>query len=94
MSNDSELVSLEEAISKVELAINRVTPLHLSFAKILIDELGEERGSELVIKSIIEYGKRIAERVEHGKGDLPRRVVNMGDILKDTEGHFVVTGLI
>jgi hypothetical protein len=66
------LVSLDEAVSEVEVAITRLALLHLSFSKILIEELGEEKGKELILKSIIEYGKRVGERIKYGQPDLPK----------------------
>ncbi|MFW9916199.1 MAG: L-2-amino-thiazoline-4-carboxylic acid hydrolase, partial [Candidatus Thorarchaeota archaeon] len=62
------------------------------FAKILIDELGEERGEELIIKSIMEYGKQIAERVSEGKPDLPKWGVYSGSVSQDAEGRYIVRG--
>lgn len=59
-------VPFEEAIEQVRIAFYRLAQLHLSFSKTLVEEFGEEEGKELVIKSIIEYGKRIEERSKSG----------------------------
>ncbi|MFX0205049.1 MAG: L-2-amino-thiazoline-4-carboxylic acid hydrolase [Candidatus Hodarchaeota archaeon] len=92
MINEKKVVPLEEAINEVEAAITRLALMHLSFSKTLIEELGEETGTELIIKSIIEYGRRIALRVNAGKSDLPKWGVYSGDVYQDEEGYYVVTG--
>lgn len=92
MSKQQEYVLLAEAEREVEVAVARLALLHLSFAKILKNELGEERGEELVIKSIMEYGARIAKRVSEGKPDLPRWGVHSGGVSQDAEGRYVVRG--
>jgi hypothetical protein len=71
MVEKKRFVSLEEATREVEVAITRLALLHLSFSKTLIEELGEKKGKELTIKSILEYGKRVGERIKRGLPDLP-----------------------
>lgn len=66
-----ESVPLKEAVREVEVAMSRVALLHLSFSKVLDDEFGEEKGKELIVRSILEYGKRIGERTKRGYQDLP-----------------------
>jgi len=61
-----ETISLEEAKWAVELTARRLGLLHLSFAKILVDELGEKKGKELVMKAIKDYGRRIGKEVREG----------------------------
>lgn len=72
MTGKEEVVSLREAEREVETAITRVALLHLSFSKTLVEELGEEKGKELIVRSILEYGKRVGERTKRGLPDLPR----------------------
>jgi hypothetical protein len=69
--NYMETVPLKEAIEQVETAFIRLALMHLSFSNILVQELGEEKGKELILKSIIEYGKRVGKRVLEGHDDLP-----------------------
>lgn len=66
------LVPIEEATREVEIAIIRLALLHLSFSKTLVNELGESKGKEMIIKSILEYGKRVGERIKKGLPDLPK----------------------
>lgn len=72
MVKKKNLVSLDEAEHEVEIAITRLALLHLAFSKTLIKELGEEKGRELILKSIMEYGKRVGERIKRGQPDLPK----------------------
>lgn len=64
MTTRKETVALEEAQEQVRRACARLGLLHLSFAKTLFNELGEEKGKELVLKAIKEYGTRIGEQAK------------------------------
>ncbi len=57
-----KMIPLDEAKREVEAASRRIALLHLSYAKTLIEELGEERGIELIRKAIEDYGTRIGEK--------------------------------
>jgi hypothetical protein len=72
MPTEEKSVPIEEAIHEVEVAITRLALLHLSFSKTLVEELGEEKGKEVIIKSILEYGKRGGDRTQRGLQDLPK----------------------
>ncbi len=61
-----ETIPLDEAKRAVELTARRLGPLHLSFARTLVDELGEKKGKELITKAIKDYGKRIGKEVREG----------------------------
>lgn len=61
----AEMVTLEDAKEQVRRVCVRLAYLHLSFAKTLINELGEEKGRELILKSIKDYGIRIGEEVKN-----------------------------
>jgi hypothetical protein len=67
-----ESVPKKEAIHEVEVAIARLALLHLSFSKTLVEEFGEEKGKEVIIKSIMEYGRRVGEGTKRGLQDLPK----------------------
>ena len=56
-----EAVPLEEAKEQVRRVCVRLGLLHLSFARTLVEELGEEKGKELALKAIKDYGRRIGE---------------------------------
>jgi len=72
MTEKEEFVPLKEAVHEVEVAIIRLALMHLSFSKTLVEEFGKEKGKELIIKSILEYGKRVGERIKQGLQDLPK----------------------
>ncbi len=57
----SETIALEEARRQVALASRRLGLLHLAFAEVLVDELGEEEGRKMVVRAIKEYGAKIGE---------------------------------
>lgn len=66
-----EVVPLKEAIQAVESVSRRLALLHLSYAKTLIEDLGEEKGKKLIAKAIKNYGTRIGEAMK-------REVQNQG----------------
>ena len=65
-------VSLKEAKEQVGIALTRAALLHLAFSRTLLDEFGEERGRELVVRAIMEYGRRVGDRIKRGLPDLPK----------------------
>lgn len=65
-------VTVEEAAQEVEVATTRLALLHLAYSKTLVNEFGSEKGKEIIVKSILEYGKRIGERIKRGLPDLPK----------------------
>lgn len=71
MAKREEVVSIKEAREQVEVAINRLALMHLAFSRTILEELGEVKGKDLIIKSILEYGKRVGERTKQGRQDLP-----------------------
>jgi hypothetical protein len=72
MAEKEGFISLAEATHEVAVAMTRLALLHLSFSKVLVEEFGEKKGEELVIKSILEYGKRVGDRIKRGLPDLPK----------------------
>lgn len=64
------MISREEALKAIEGALSRIALLHVSFSNTIIDELGEEKGKDLITKSIIEYSRRIVEREKKGLQNL------------------------
>ena len=55
-------VSAEEARNAVQDMSRRTALLHMSYARTLVDALGEERGKELIKKAIKDYGTKVGER--------------------------------
>ena len=64
MAKQEETVTLEEAKEQVRRVSVRLGLLHLSFSRTLINELGEKKGKELILKAIKDYGKRVGEEVK------------------------------
>ena len=71
MTGKEAVVTLKDAIEQVETAVTRIALIHLGFAKTLVEELGEEKGKELIIKSMMEYGKLVGIQTGKGRQDLP-----------------------
>lgn len=59
-----EMISRDEAREAVEDMSRRVGLLHICYARTLVDELGEERGKELIKRAIWDYGTKIGEQVK------------------------------
>lgn len=57
-------VGLEDAKEQVEKVCKRMALLHLSYAKTIINELGEDKGKKLILKAIKDYGQRIGSGVK------------------------------
>ena len=71
-SYGKEVVPLEDAKEQVRIALTRAGLLHPAFSRTLVEELGEQRGKELALRAIMEYGMRVGERVKRGLPDLPK----------------------
>ena len=67
-----DMVPLEEAKKQVEIAGRRIALLHLAYARMLVEEFGEERGRKLILKAIKDYGIRVEEKAKRGVQDLPK----------------------
>ena len=73
MSGPGEvMVSLSEAENEVKVVTQRLALLHLAYARTLVDEFGWERGKQLVLNAIKEYGRRVAKRTKQGHQGLPK----------------------
>ena len=76
MTTSKETVTLDEAKEQVRRVCVRLGLLHLSFARTLVDKLGEKRGKELILKAIKDYsirigGKSKAEATAQGLDNTP-----------------------
>jgi len=100
MTTNKEMVTLEEAKEQVRKVCVRLGLLHLSFAKTLVNELGERKGKELVLKAIKDYSTRIGEQVkanvtargldndpENYEGDLPSYGMHQGTESVEVDGE-------
>ena len=64
MNRDQKSVPVDEARNAVQDMARRVALLHMSFARVLVDEFGDERGKLLVQRAIWRYGATIGERTK------------------------------
>lgn len=56
-----KLVPFDEAREQIERVCRRLAMLHVSYARTLVEEFGEEEGKRLAVKAIKDYGKRIGK---------------------------------
>ena len=66
MPEQDAMIPREQAEGEVALVVERLALLHLSYAQTLFEELGEERGRELTVRAIREYGRKIAAKARKG----------------------------
>lgn len=85
MADKEEMVPLKDAIQQVKTAATRLALIHLGFSKTLVEELGEKKAKELIIKSMVEYGKLIGEEIRKGRQDLPYYGVHEKYVYDDHE---------
>lgn len=81
-----ENIPSEQAAKEVELVSQRLAFLHLCYAKTLTEELGEERGKELILQTIKRYGKEIGKRrrkeIEEKSMEPTAENFSKGDVLR------------
>jgi hypothetical protein len=84
MKMAEEMISREQALEDISMMIRRTALIHYCYASTLIDELGEDKGKELIHKAIRAYGEKVGNKVkeealakgldltaENYQGDLP-----------------------
>ncbi|UCE41284.1 MAG: L-2-amino-thiazoline-4-carboxylic acid hydrolase [Candidatus Aminicenantes bacterium] len=59
-------ITKREALENVQRALRRGAMLYHHFCETLVDELGEERGKELIQKAVDAYGERIGQEAKKG----------------------------
>jgi predicted ArsR family transcriptional regulator len=64
MENAEEMISKGEALNQIQRALRRTALLYHFFAKTMIDELGDERGTQLIRKAIDAYGTHIGRQAK------------------------------
>jgi hypothetical protein len=71
MNDTDKKVSLHEAMEQVRIVGVRLAMLHLAYARLLVKEHGHEKGQDMIIKAMMEYGKMVGQRNKSGRQDLP-----------------------
>lgn len=84
-SDKTKKVSIEEAANQVKVVAIRLALMHLSYAKTLEEELGKEKAKKIILKSIMEYGRMVGERIKDGEQDLPHYGLHDNYSYKGTE---------
>lgn len=74
-----DMIPRQEAERDVVIMARRLAWLHAAYARVLVEELGEERATALTMKAIKDYGNRAGEAArEHVEAmDLPLSPTNM-----------------
>ncbi len=90
MTTEAKTVPLEEAREQVRKVCARLGLLHIAFARTLVDELGEKKGKELILKAIKDYGTKVGEEGE-GEREIGIRFDEFHDICsarhRDSKSH-------
>ena len=71
MSDSDKKVPMNEAMEQVQTVGVRLGLLHLAYGRLLMKEFGPQKGKELIIKAMMEYGKLAGQRSKDGHQDLP-----------------------
>ncbi len=61
MSGDREMISRQEAEQAVRDMCRRIGLLHISYARTLVEALGEERGHDMIRRAIWAYGSTVGQ---------------------------------
>ena len=71
MEKKEKVVPLREAMEQVRVTGRRLALMHLAFSRILVEELGEEKGKKAIVRAMMEYGRMVGEKNKAGQQDLP-----------------------
>jgi hypothetical protein len=58
-----EKISKSDATEQVVSMCRRLAQLYISFAKTLVEQLGQQRGRELILQAISRYGQGIGQMI-------------------------------
>jgi hypothetical protein len=62
MTDEEATIPLSQARQEVATVCRRLGLLHLAFAQVLVDEMGDTEGKRLIIKAIESYSRMIGEK--------------------------------
>ncbi len=71
MNDKERKVPLDEAMEQVRIVGARLAMMHRAYARLLVEVHGPEKGKDLIIKAMMEYGKMVGRRNKSGRQDLP-----------------------
>jgi len=80
MDQEQVSISRTEAAHEVKLVSRRLGLLHLAFARTIVDELGDEKGKQLILNAIKHYGIMVGNEVRAAvqEQELPLTPENYG----------------
>ena len=64
MQKSKGMISKDEALKMVQLALSRAAMIFHHFSQTLIEELGEEKGSELIKRAVNAYGAHVGQKAK------------------------------
>lgn len=73
---DEDVIPAEEAAEERRALARRIGRLYLSFARVLVDRLGEEGAREAIMEAMRDYSFQCAEARKAGMMDLPQRGIH------------------
>ena len=93
MTKTYEDVSFQEAFQQVRNAMSRLALMHLAYSQTLVNQMGEKQAEEIILKSIMEYGRLIEEYTKKTNQDIPfygihGKYLYKGEEFKDTRDIF------
>lgn len=62
--DEKEMISRKEALRQINQGVRRAALIYHFFAKTLVEELGEQKGTELIRKAINAYGSHIGKMAQ------------------------------
>jgi len=74
MAKKEKRVPLREAAEQVRITGVRLALMHLAFSKVLVEELGEKKGKETIVKAMMEYGRRVEKGTKRATRTFPLRI--------------------
>lgn len=95
MTDEKQMITAEQCTFEVRLMARRIALLHHYFSETIIEELGEEKGKELIKKAIWDYGQHCGNAVREGVEamGLPATDENKGKV-RDLPAYGWETGMV
>lgn len=89
MAKEKDMISTEEAQRQVKSMIARAALIHYAFSKMIVEELGEKRGKEVIKKAVALYGAKVGEKARQRAKEkgLPNTAENFQDDLPGLGWH-------
>lgn len=86
-TQQEESVPAAEAAEDRRALARRLGRLYLSFARVLIDRLGEEEATKAILEAIRDYSSHCAQARKKGLVDLPKRGIHEKNVYEESAGR-------